>query len=88
MTYLSRPSTASPASAISTLGARLALKQANLKHAEVPAPSSGIPRPLLSPALRRVLYSTTSSIKINLRLHICSSSFWFAKLIEFGTKQA
>jgi hypothetical protein len=81
MTYLSRPSTASPASlrtqvlkstipapsgaapaaaAIRTLGARLALKQSVQKNADIPAPSSGVPRPLLSPSLRRVLYSTTS----------------------------
>ena len=79
--YLSRPSTASPASlrtqalnfsvpapsgaapaaaAIRTLGARLALKQATQKHTDIPAPSSGVPRPLLSPTLRRVLYSTSS----------------------------
>jgi hypothetical protein len=81
MTYLSRPSTASPASlrstalksnvptpkdaapaaaAIRTLGARLALKQATQRIADIPAPSSGVPRPLISPSLRRVLYSASS----------------------------
>jgi hypothetical protein len=79
--YLSRPSTASPAShrsqalksnipapsgvapaaaTIRTLGARLALKQSMQQNADIPAPSSGVPRPLLSPSLRRILYTTAS----------------------------